>query len=224
MCACASQPRYHNDTKLGPVASVTAADLRAFVPRLLSRVRSLRVARVGYRACGCRGVSAACAGSQFPSWPSSLPQLFVTGLVFGNASEADAGVIADTLISRCSGAALEMDLRNTGRVVQLPYAAEVRYPSPHASPHGAAILLSFSASLTLSELIASTASVLSATPYRHRTPTMRTRVLKCCFRFEPRAFRCSTVSTRRRNSCVCVCLSAHGDPDGVRLPAKHSHD
>ena len=34
-----SQPRYHNDTKLGPIAAVTPADLRAFIPRLLSRVR-----------------------------------------------------------------------------------------------------------------------------------------------------------------------------------------
>ena len=53
--------------------------------------------------------------------------MFVTGLVFGNASKEDAGTIADLLISRCKGAPLEMDLRNTGRVVQLPYATEIRY-------------------------------------------------------------------------------------------------
>ena len=40
------QPRYHNDSKLGPVASVTPADLRLFIPRLLSRVRSWRFPRV----------------------------------------------------------------------------------------------------------------------------------------------------------------------------------
>ena len=53
-------------------------------------------------------------------------QIFVTGLVFGNVSMDDARVITDMLANRCTGAPLELDLRNVNRIVQLPYAAEIR--------------------------------------------------------------------------------------------------
>lgn len=53
-------------------------------------------------------------------------QLFIGGLVFGNVTTEEAGALVNLLVSRCSGASLEHDLRHTGRLVQLPYGAEIR--------------------------------------------------------------------------------------------------
>ncbi len=54
------------------------------------------------------------------------PQLFIGGLVFGNVTTEEGGALVNLLVSRCSGASLEHDLRHTGRLVQLPYGAEIR--------------------------------------------------------------------------------------------------
>jgi hypothetical protein len=59
--------------------------------------------------------------------PLTLHQVFVGGLVFGNATADEATALVDLIVSRCAGASLEPELRNLGRLVQLPYGTEIRY-------------------------------------------------------------------------------------------------
>ncbi len=53
-------------------------------------------------------------------------QMFMEGLVFGNATMEEAASLVQLITSRFTGASLEVDLRNTNRLVRLPYGAEVR--------------------------------------------------------------------------------------------------
>jgi hypothetical protein len=52
--------------------------------------------------------------------------MFLEGMIFGNATSDEAVALVDLITTRFAGAALEQDLRNTNRLVRLPYGAEIR--------------------------------------------------------------------------------------------------